>query len=198
MSSPSWAEGTARTRNPARSTTSPAIDPDRAARAGSPSAGACSRMRRGQDQHRRGRGRHQLRQRPRVEVVGVLVAGQYQVHARAGRPRATGRPRHPDVRPVGARVLRGQVLGEIGIDDQHAVRDLITKPLCPSHQIASVPGAGRLADLLLSSAPWRTGSIMSMILRSDCECGIDQGSLLVLAQPLATRPNWPSQLTADD
>ena len=58
-------------------------------------------------------------------------------------PPADRRPRHPDVRPVGPLVLPRQVLGEIRVDASRPVRDLMRKPLWPSHQTSSDPGAGR-------------------------------------------------------
>ena len=102
VSSPSWAEGTARTRKPARSN---ACRRRRARRAGRPAAQASARARgapraapgsAGEAASRSGK-------RPRVEVVGVLVAGQDQVDLAqvVAAERGAG---HPDVRA--ARRLR--------------------------------------------------------------------------------------------
>ena len=92
--------------------------------------------------------------RPRVEVVGVLVAGQDQVHA-AQVAAPERRPGHPHVRPVGVLVLPRQVLREVEVDRQQAAsRDLMRKPLWPSHQTLSEPGAGIVPSISsISSTP---------------------------------------------
>ena len=142
MSSPSWADGIARTRNPARSIVLAGIEPHEPIAPAGPAARACSTIASGRTSTRAGRGRQQVGQRPRVEVVGVLVAGQDEVDVRAGRrpaaaPGSSGRAagRSPRISASGAPRGRGRRRAS-------PCRDLIRKPLCPSHQTHSDPGPG--------------------------------------------------------
>ena len=70
----------------------------------------------GQDERRLGRGLEQVGHRSGVEMVGMLVAREDQVDSPEVRPPARGAC-HPDVGLVRPFVLRGQVLGKIGVDD---------------------------------------------------------------------------------
>ena len=56
-----------------------------------------------------------------------------------------------------------QVLREIKVDRRASpVRDLIKKPLCPSHQTTSEPAGGTVPAISsISCWPWRTGSIIA-------------------------------------
>ena len=115
---PRGPRGRARTRNPGAVEH---VAPRRSRRADRPAARAppaCPISDSGSDQRRRRRGGQQVGERPRVEVVGVLVAGEDEVDARSGRAPRNGGRGHPDVGPVGALVFRRQVLGEVRVDDE--------------------------------------------------------------------------------
>ena len=120
VSSPSWADGIARTRKPARSTISPASSP-MSRPAGRPIA--CGVIEQAFRQHEAapGEAASSSGQRLRVEVVGMLVSGQDQVDAAQVAPaqRSAG---HPDVRPGGGLVFPGEVFREIGVDHEQSRR----------------------------------------------------------------------------
>ena len=97
----------------------------------------------------RPRARHQLGQGARVEVVGMLVAGEHDVDV-VQVVAVDWRSRHAHVRPARGFVLRGQVLGKIKIDGQHALSRLDQKAaLARATRRRSVPARG--AVRLISS-----------------------------------------------
>jgi hypothetical protein len=65
------------------------------------------------------RGRHQIRNRPRIEVIRMFVASEYQVHA-AQLTAAERGGCHADVRPARTFVLPGQMLGKVRVDHERA------------------------------------------------------------------------------
>ena len=141
VSSPSWAEGTAWTRKPARSSVSPASRPSSLFSRQTQLQGMVE-DRLGQHDDRARRGRQQVGQRPRIEVVGMLVAGQDEIDVAQFMHRGRG-PRHADVRPAGGlRISSSGARRDKGRRRASPCRDLIRKPLCPSHQTASEPGGG--------------------------------------------------------
>ena len=73
----------------------------------------------GQGEDRTRRGRHEVGQGPGIEVVGMLVAGQDQVHA-AQLAAADRCPRHANVRPVRCLIFLRQVFREIEVDREQA------------------------------------------------------------------------------
>ncbi len=118
VSSLSWADGIARTENPACSIAVAGIKADQPFGRHA-EARACSRIASGTTRMASGEAASRSGQRSRVEVIGVLVAGQHEVDARRSLP-CEGRAGHPDVRPIGRCVFLGQMLGKVEVDGQHA------------------------------------------------------------------------------
>ena len=87
VSSPSWADGDRADPEPGALQVAPGVEADDPVGRQSQADGVIP-DRLGQGEDRPGRGRHEVGQGPRIEVVGMLVAGQDQVDARAGRRRA--------------------------------------------------------------------------------------------------------------
>ena len=117
VSRPSWAEATARTRNPACSNVCPASSPAMRS-SGRPRLARCSRIASGTTSQAL-----DVRAKPpRSQGRSGPNACGWRARRRAGAAHTPYRgPRHSDMRPVRGIVLFGQMFGKIEIDGQHAL-----------------------------------------------------------------------------